>query len=198
MAVERRVAMTRGALAVQTMKRSSSQATSRTQCSLLSGSPGASLRRGPLRTVRATGRRTRLRQPAWAGTHRARRPALLPRHGLIIALRTNGDVRRGLRPLDSATPASGAPCARLDLSCHQLDRNGHHMDRQSLNPSATDQGSITEASRSVATAALLRPCSENFSARWFPIAIRPSSEASRQGPELHLFVGLTGFEPAAP
>jgi hypothetical protein len=36
-----------------------------------SGSPGALLRRGPLRTVRATRRGTRLKQPAWAVRHHA-------------------------------------------------------------------------------------------------------------------------------
>jgi hypothetical protein len=34
-----------------------------------SGSPGALLRQGPLRTARATRRSTRLKQPAWAGRH---------------------------------------------------------------------------------------------------------------------------------
>jgi hypothetical protein len=37
----------------------------------VSGSAGALLRRRPLRTVRATHRGTRLKQPAWAGRHRA-------------------------------------------------------------------------------------------------------------------------------
>ena len=38
---------------------------------LASGSPGALLRRGPLRTVRASRPGTRLKQPAWAVRHRA-------------------------------------------------------------------------------------------------------------------------------
>ena len=41
--------------------------TSRTQCRPLSGCPGALPRRGPLRTVRATRRGTRLKQPSRAG-----------------------------------------------------------------------------------------------------------------------------------
>src|SRR4051794_14282974 len=63
MAVLRRAAMTWGPAPVRTWEWSSPSVTSLTQWMLLSGSPGALLRRGPLRTVRATRRGTRLRQP---------------------------------------------------------------------------------------------------------------------------------------
>ncbi len=63
------VAMICGEEPVRTWDRSSSKVTSRTWCSRLSGRRGASLRRAPLRTVRATRRGTRLKQPAWAGRH---------------------------------------------------------------------------------------------------------------------------------
>src|SRR3954465_10010639 len=62
-AVLRTAAMTCGPWLVCTREWSSPSVTARTQCSVLSGSPGALLRRGPLRTVRATRRGTRLRQP---------------------------------------------------------------------------------------------------------------------------------------
>src|SRR3954470_17318668 len=62
-AVLRRAAMTCGPAPVRTAEWSSPKVTSRTQCRVLSGSPGALLLRGPLRTVRATSRGTRLRQP---------------------------------------------------------------------------------------------------------------------------------------
>ena len=59
--------MMRGPPPVAILDASSPIVTSRTQCSLLSGSANALLRRRPLRTVRATRRGTRLKQPAWAG-----------------------------------------------------------------------------------------------------------------------------------
>src|SRR3954470_19882180 len=52
-----------GADPVRTRQRSSPWVTSRTWWTLLSGSAGALLRRRPLRTVRATRRGTRLKQP---------------------------------------------------------------------------------------------------------------------------------------
>ena len=63
-AVLRRVAMTCGAFQVRNWERSSSKVTSRTHWSRLSGSAGACCAGGPLRTVRATRRGPRLRQPA--------------------------------------------------------------------------------------------------------------------------------------
>src|SRR3954451_8473296 len=62
-AVLRRAAMTCGPAPVRTAEWSSPKVTSRTQCRVLSGSAGALLRRRPLRTVRATRRGTRLKQP---------------------------------------------------------------------------------------------------------------------------------------
>src|SRR4051812_24862916 len=60
-------AMTCGPEPVWTWDRSSAKVTSRTQCRALSGRRGALLRRAPLRTVRATRRGTRLKQPSRAG-----------------------------------------------------------------------------------------------------------------------------------
>jgi hypothetical protein len=61
--------MTRGPLPERMWEWSLAKVTSRIQCSRLLGRRGASLRRAPLRTVRATRRGTRLKQPAWAGRH---------------------------------------------------------------------------------------------------------------------------------
>src|SRR3954454_23513144 len=62
-AVLRKVARTCGPEPARMRERSSLWVTSRMRWTRLSGSPGALLRRGPLRTVRATRRGTRLRQP---------------------------------------------------------------------------------------------------------------------------------------
>src|SRR3954452_25477886 len=65
-AVLRRAAMICGPAPVRTAEWSAPKVRSRTRCRVLSGGPGALLRRGPVRTVRATRRGTRLKGPTGA------------------------------------------------------------------------------------------------------------------------------------